>query len=107
MNTSFSFEGIQAEPLLSDAVGFDKLMGKGELTIALNTQGQSQKEFVNALHGAIGFGFKDGAVKGANIAAMVRSAEQLMHGGGLDAKGVQQGVDYADKPDISALNGHF
>ena len=42
MNTSFSFEGIQAEPLLSDAVGFDKLMGKGELTIALNTQGQSQ-----------------------------------------------------------------
>ena len=107
MNTSFSFEGIQAEPLLSDAVGFDKLMGKGELTIALNTQGQSQKEFVNALHGAIGFGFKDGAVKGANIAAMVRSAEQLINGGGLDAKGLEKGFDNAEKTDFSALTGNF
>jgi len=107
MNTSFSFEGIQAEPLLSDVVGFDKLMGKGELTIALNTQGQSQKEFVNALHGAIGFGFKDGAVKGANIAAMVRSAEQLINGGGLDAKGLEKGFDNAEKTDFSALTGNF
>ncbi|MDE3272575.1 AsmA family protein [Pseudoalteromonas sp. G4] len=107
MNTSFSFEGIQAEPLLTDAVGFDKLMGKGELTIALNTQGQSQKEFVNALHGAIGFGFKDGAVKGANIAAMVRSAEKLINGGGLDAKGLEKGFDNAEKTDFSALTGNF
>lgn len=107
MNTSFSFEGIQAEPLLTDAVGFDKLMGKGELTIALNTQGQSQKEFVNALHGSIGFGFKDGAVKGANIAAMVRSAEQLINGGGLDAKGLEKGFDNAEKTDFSALTGNF
>lgn len=107
MNTSFSFEGIQAEPLLTDAVGFDKLMGKGELTIALNTQGQSQKEFVNALHGSMGFGFKDGAVKGANIAAMVRSAEQLINGGGLDAKGLEKGFDNAEKTDFSALTGNF
>ncbi|WP_372769918.1 AsmA family protein [Pseudoalteromonas sp.] len=107
MNTSISFEGIQAEPLLTDAVGFDKLMGKGELTLALNTQGQSQKEFIDTLHGSIGFGFKDGAVKGANIAAMVRSAEQLINGGGLDAKGLEKGFDNAEKTDFSALTGNF
>ncbi|MGB0988006.1 MAG: AsmA family protein [Pseudoalteromonas spongiae] len=107
LNTSFSFDGIQAEPLLTDAVGFDKLMGKGLLTIALNSQGQSQKQFIESLHGSVGFGFNDGAVKGANIAAMVRSAEQLIKGGGLDAKGLEKGFDNAEKTDFSELAGNF
>ena len=42
INSAFTLEGIQAEPLLTDAVGFDKLMGLGGLTIALNMNGQSQ-----------------------------------------------------------------
>ena len=107
INTTFALEGIQAEPLLKDAVGFDKLMGAGELNIALNMRGVSQKQFIDSLHGTTGFKFRDGAVKGANIAAMVRSAEKLISGGGFDAKGLEKGFDNAEKTDFSELQGQF
>lgn len=47
--TNFDLDKIDAQPLLSDAAGFDKLMGKGSLNWNLTTAGQSQKRLLTRL----------------------------------------------------------
>lgn len=107
IDTDFALSGIQAEPLLTDAAGFDKLMGQGQLGFNLNTRGLSQKDFIAGLDGKFDFSFADGAVKGANLAAMVRSAKSLISGGGLDGASLEKGFDKAEKTDFSELVGSF
>ncbi|KJZ04889.1 AsmA family protein [Pseudoalteromonas piscicida] len=108
INTDFALTAINAEPLLTDAIGFDKVLGKGSLNWALNTQGVSQKQFVNALGGKLGFEFKDGGVKGANLAEMIRKGKEMLKG---DFSSVSQGLnanfDPDQKTDFSAMTGTF
>ncbi|WP_105189442.1 AsmA family protein [Pseudoalteromonas sp. T1lg48] len=106
INTNFSLAGIDAEPLLTDAAKFDKLMGKGSLDWQLSTRGQSQKDFVNALAGTLSFNFADGAVKGANVAELVRKAKELIKGNTAAlADGLNTGYDESQKTDFTALTG--
>lgn len=106
--TKFSLDKIDAQPLLTDAAGFNKLMGKGSLNWDLTTTGQSQKGFVNALQGNLAFEFADGAIKGANVAEMVRKGKELLKGN-LDAvsEGLDTGFDNSQQTDFSALTGSF
>ena len=106
--TNFSLDAIDAQPLLSDAAGFDKLMGKGSLNWDLTTSGSSQKSFINALQGKLAFEFADGAVKGANIAEMVRKGKELIKGNfGAVSEGLDTGFDNSEQTDFSALTGSF
>ncbi|WP_105258441.1 AsmA family protein [Pseudoalteromonas sp. T1lg88] len=106
INTNFSLAGINAEPLLTDAAKFDKLMGKGSIDWQLSTRGQSQKDFVNALAGKLSFNFADGAVKGANVAELVRKAKELIKGNTAAlADGLNTGYDESQKTDFTALTG--
>ena len=106
IETAFNFDGIDAEPLLTDAAGFDKLMGKGKLNWNLTTKGTSQKDFVNALGGVFGINFEDGAVKGANLAAIARSAQNLLTGN-LSGVTLDQDFDKAQKTDFASLTASF
>ncbi|MFY8275329.1 AsmA family protein [Pseudoalteromonas sp. SSDWG2] len=106
IETGFNLKGIDAQPLLTDAVKFDKLMGKGSLQWQLTTQGQSQKDFVSALAGSLGFNFADGAVKGANVAELVRQAKELLSGNTAAlSEGLNTGYDESQKTDFTALTG--
>ncbi|WP_283709594.1 AsmA family protein [Pseudoalteromonas prydzensis] len=106
--TNFSLDKIDAQPLLTDAAGFDKLMGKGSLNWDLATSGQSQKDFMSALQGKLAFEFADGAVKGANIAEMVRKGKELIKGNlGAVSEGLDTGFDNSQQTDFSALTGSF
>ncbi|WP_419149139.1 AsmA family protein [Pseudoalteromonas 'SMAR'] len=106
--TDFALTAINAEPLLTDAIGFDKVLGKGSLNWELNTQGVSQKQFVNALDGQLGFEFKDGGVKGANLAEMIRKGKDMLKG---DFSSVSEGLNAnfnpEQKTDFSAMSGTF
>ncbi|MBD1584412.1 AsmA family protein [Pseudoalteromonas sp. S16_S37] len=106
INTQFALDSINAEPLLTDAVGFDKVLGKGSVNWDLTTQGQSQKSFVSALGGKLAFNLKDGGVKGANIAEMTRKAKEMLKG---DFSSLKEGLnaDYnpEQKTDFSSLTG--
>ena len=104
VTTDFSLSGISAQPLLTDVMGFDKLLGSGQLQWQLQTRGVSQKGFISALAGTLGFEFSDGAIKGVNIAALVRSAQDLLKG---DASGLAlaTGFDDAEQTDFSKLGG--
>jgi len=108
ITTNFSLDKIDAQPLLTDAAGFNKLMGKGSLNWDLTTTGQSQKSFVNALQGKLAFEFADGAVKGANVAEMVRKGKELIKGNfGAVSEGLDTGFDNSKQTDFSALTGSF
>ncbi|KPH93334.1 membrane assembly protein AsmA [Pseudoalteromonas porphyrae] len=108
ISTNFSLAKIDAQPLLTDAAGFDKLIGKGSLNWDLSTSGQSQKDFMGALQGKLAFEFADGAIKGANIAEMVRKGKELIKGNfGAVSEGLDTGFDNSQQTDFSALTGSF
>jgi AsmA protein len=70
------FDGIDALPLLKDAADFDKLSGKGKLSLAVAGQGANQQQIINSLNGKSEFIFANGAINGLNVAGMVRGISQ-------------------------------
>lgn len=106
ITSKFKLANIDAQPLLSDAVGFDKLMGKGQLAWELSTQGGSQRDFIHQLNGNFDFSFIDGAVKGVNLAAVAKSASNIMKGN-LSSVNLDSDFSNADKTDFAALTGKF
>ena len=106
ITSKFELANINAQPLLSDAVGFDKLMGKGQLAWELSTKGASQRDFIPRLNGNIDFSFTDGAVKGVNLAAVAKSASNIMKGN-LSSVSLDSDFSNADKTDFAALTGKF
>ena len=95
---SLSLQGVQAQPLLNDAAGFDRLEGTGQIDLSITAQGRSQKAMVEALDGTGAVKFVDGAVRGINLAAMMRNVSSAF----LDA-----GADQAQKTDFAELSGTF
>lgn len=66
-------DGVRALPLLSSTAGFDKLDGKLQATIDVRSQGQSQQAMMSNLSGTVIANFSDGAIRGLNVAQMIRS----------------------------------
>ena len=106
ITSKFELAEINAEPLLTDAAGFDKLLGKGQLVWSLSTKGISQRDFINQLNGELNFSFIDGAVKGVNLAAIAKSASNIMSGN-LAAVNLDSDFSDAEKTDFAALTGTF
>ena len=98
ISESFILEGIQAEPLLTDAAGFDRLSGTGRMEISVTAKGRSQKELISALNGKGAIKFVDGAIAGVNLAAMVRNVQSAF---------LSAGSAEAQKTDFAELSGTF
>ncbi len=73
-------QNVQAEPLLRDAIGFDKISGRGALTASLVGTGPSQAAIMRGLHGNASFAFNDGQWKGVNLAQMARTVQSVVSG---------------------------
>jgi AsmA protein len=69
----FALSGLEAAPFLTDAAGFDRIEGTANMAIDVATSGRSQKAMVSALDGTGRVQFLDGAIRGINLAAMVRN----------------------------------
>jgi AsmA protein len=65
--------GVRALPLLRSAAGFDKLDGKLQAKIAVRSTGPSQRAIMSNLNGTVFAVFQDGAIRGLNVAQMIRS----------------------------------
>ena len=65
--------GVQALPVLRSAADFDKLDGKLQAKLALRSTGLSQRAIMSNLSGTVFAVFQDGAIKGLNVAQMIRS----------------------------------
>ena len=65
--------GVGALPLLSNLADFDKLDGKLQAKISVRSTGISQRAIMSNLSGATFVIFQDGAIRGLNVAGMIRS----------------------------------
>jgi AsmA protein len=65
--------GVRALPLLKSAADFDKLDGKMQAKIAVRSTGGSLRVIMSNLAGTASADFRDGAIRGLNVAQMIRS----------------------------------
>lgn len=73
MNAAFKISGVEAEPLLTDAADFKRLSGLSAISFAVNATGRSQREMVSSLEGNGDVKFANGAIKGVNLAKLMRN----------------------------------
>lgn len=73
MNAAFKISGVEAEPLLTDAADFKRLSGLSAISFAVNATGRSQREMVSSLEGNGDVKFTNGAIKGVNLAKLMRN----------------------------------
>ncbi|MEZ5995771.1 MAG: AsmA family protein [Hyphomonadaceae bacterium] len=73
-------QNVQAETLLRDAIGFDKIAGRGRLTASLVGQGASLAAIMQSLNGNASFNFNDGQWKGVNLAQVARTVQAALSG---------------------------
>ena len=96
LRNSFTLTGVNAGPLLTDAADFDRLEGSGDIEIAITAAGKSQKAMVQSLDGTGAIKFVDGAIRGINLAQMVRNVTTAFADTGE-----------AQKTDFAELSGSF
>ena len=65
--------GVRALPLLSGLADFDKLDGRMQAKISVRSAGSSQRAIMSGLIGTAFVSFQDGAIRGINVARMIRS----------------------------------
>jgi AsmA protein len=80
-------QNIQAETLLRDAIGFDKIVGRGRLRASLVGVGASQAAIMRSLRGSASFNFNDGQYKGVNLAQMARTLQSFASGQAASSQG--------------------
>ncbi|MCU7922908.1 MAG: AsmA family protein [Candidatus Thiodiazotropha sp. (ex Dulcina madagascariensis)] len=87
---------ILASPLLLDLTGEDKLSGSGDLDLQLTSQGDSVKQMKRTLNGQLSFDFRDGAVKGFNLAKMIRDTKARLKGESLMVLNEPEQTDFSE-----------
>ena len=90
--------GVQIEPVLVQFAGSDRLSGTTDATLNATATGPSPAAIVSTLNGAGALLFRDGAIKGINIAAMVRNIGTAFNASNT---GDAQSTDFAE------LGGNF
>ncbi len=93
--------GVQAGPLLKDLSGDDKLSGTANAQAKLTGSGATVEQIKQTLNGNGKFSFKDGAVKGVNIAESIRKAKAAFKGKKLPSSDAPLQTDFA------SLTGSF
>ncbi len=98
VSADFDLANFQAGPFLTDLADFDRILGTTETKLSVTASGGSQRELVSSLNGDGAVVFKDGAVKGINLAAMMRN---------ISAAAIDQSFDSAEQTDFAELSGTF
>ena len=94
----FDLANFQAGPFLNDLAKFDRILGTAESKLSVKATGASQRDLVSNLNGNGSMVFRDGAIKGINIAAVVRN---------ISTAALEQSFDDAQKTDFAELSGTF
>jgi AsmA protein len=95
----FSLSNLDAYPFFDAVAGFHSIEGKAAIAIDVTSGGASQRAMVSALNGTAKFEFTDGAIRGINIAKMMRNLSSAT------LSGWQEGE--AEKTDFASLGASF
>ncbi|MGQ0545237.1 MAG: AsmA family protein [Betaproteobacteria bacterium] len=93
--------GVSIGPLLRDFAQQDRLEGRGNLSLDVAAAGPTVEAIKKALAGSASVNLKDGAIKGINIAQVLRKAKSKL--GGEQSEAANQ----AEKTDFSELSATF
>lgn len=95
---SFNLTGLEANPFLRDVMDFERLEGTAAAQLNVQGRGSSQRAIVSSLDGEGKVAFLNGAIRGINLAAMVRNIESAF----LDKSAREQ-----QKTDFSELTASY
>jgi AsmA protein len=82
--------GVRALPLLQGLADFDRIDGKLQAKLALRSAGRSQRALMANMQGTAFVSFQDGAIRGINIAQMLRSLTTSKLSGWQDNQNANQ-----------------
>ncbi len=98
LTADFDLANFQAGPFLNDLAKFDRILGTTESKISVKSSGGTQRELVSNLNGNGAVVFRDGAIKGVNLAAMMRN---------ISVAAIESSFDDAQATDFAELSGTF
>lgn len=96
---SLRTKGVKAYPFLKDFAGFEWLEGATAITAQVSAAGRNQATMVSTLGGKLNITFSDGAIRGVNIAKMIRGATKNILAGWEN--------EPAEKTDFSEFSANF
>src|SRR6266702_2002371 len=91
--------GVRALPLLQGLAEFDRIDGKLQAKLALRSAGTSQRALMANMQGTAFVSFQDGAIRGINVAQMIRSLTSGTLSGWQDSQ--------EQSTDLSQLSASF
>jgi AsmA protein len=80
LGQTLRLDAINAGPLLQDFMGKDYVSGNGNMALDVSSSGNTVSQIRHGLNGSVSIALKDGAVKGFNLAQLIRQAESLRSG---------------------------
>jgi AsmA protein len=92
-NVNLQVKGVQAGPLLKDLIQKDFIEGVAEISALIAMSGDEADKIKRTLNGKGQLVFKDGAIRGVDIAGMVRNAKAAF---GLAASGEKPKTDFSE-----------
>ncbi|WP_375157725.1 AsmA family protein [Bradyrhizobium sp. RDT46] len=95
--------GVRALPLLQGLAEFDRIDGKLQAKLALRSAGTSQRALMANMQGTAFVNFQDGAIRGINVAQMIRSLTSGTLSGWQDSQSPSQ----EQSTDLSQLSASF
>lgn len=95
--------GVRALPLLQGLAEFDRIDGKLQAKLALRSAGTSQRALMANMQGTAFVNFQDGAIRGINVAQMIRSLTSGTLSGWQDSQNNSQ----EQSTDLSQLSASF
>lgn len=95
--------GVRALPLLQGLAEFDRIDGKLQAKLALRSAGASQRALMANMQGTAFVNFQDGAIRGINVAQMIRSLTSGTLSGWQD----NQNPSQEQSTDLSQLSASF
>ncbi|QQO15158.1 AsmA family protein [Bradyrhizobium diazoefficiens] len=95
--------GVRALPLLQGLAEFDRIDGKLQAKLALRSVGASQRALMANMQGTAFVNFQDGAIRGINVAQMIRS----LTSGTLNGWQDNQDQSQEQSTDLSQLSASF
>ena len=99
-------QDVQSGPLLHDLNGRDTVMGTAGLSCKLTTTGNDRDSAKNNLQGTAQFSLKDGAIKGVDIAQLLRDAYNVTQGIAPERQQGPQATDFSSlKGSVTIDNG--
>ncbi|MBF0108667.1 MAG: AsmA family protein [Magnetococcales bacterium] len=91
-----ALDSVQGGPFLADVTGVDRIVGKADGSADLAFRGLEANAIKRSLNGKVRFEFGDGAIKGINIARMIRTAYQVVKGMPPESDAKAEQTDFSE-----------